>query len=103
MDKDCKAGRVMSSQMPKINSHALTHLLDGHVKVRLESHGGLEPLSIFLYEVEVNCTHQLLVLIQYIRLHTSNTTADINHRLASTKLGEGTMSINDYCEILREK
>lgn len=47
-----------------------TYFFDSHVEVRFEGHGGLEPLAILLDEVEVDSTHQVLILIQHICLNT---------------------------------
>ena len=82
---DGKAAQLRKNASISIAMHS-TDLLHCHIKVRFEFHCGFEPLTIFLDEVEVNCTHQLLVLIQHISLQRRNTKADKNRNKAGISI-----------------
>ena len=47
-----------------------TYLLGGNVEVWLEGQGGLEPLTILFYEVEIHGTYKTFILIKNISLHS---------------------------------
>lgn len=54
----------------QVFSPRYSYLLGQDVEVRLEGQSRLEPVTIFLNEVEVNSTHQFLVLIKNVSLES---------------------------------